>query len=502
MIADKPLLQMQGIEKSFPGVKALDEVELSVYPGEVVALIGENGAGKSTLMNVLGGILQPDSGTIKLDGKTINVRDVSHAIALGIGFIHQELNILDNLTVSANVFLGREPLCFGPLKLINRRRLKEQTQPYLNRLGLALQGDTLLSELSLAQQQMVEIAKALSLNARLLIMDEPTSSLTLSETRRLFEVIRQLRNEGVSVIYISHRLAEVRECADRVVALRDGANAGSLDREQMTHDNMVRLMIGRELTDFFIAPAENAEPGYFRVENLTTSAYPANRISFEAGRGEILGFAGLVGAGRSEMAKAVFGVEQALDGSVTLAGRKLKISSAKDAIKNGIYLVPEDRRNSGLITEMTVRENITLADLQSYACVGLIKKEREKDAAIFQLKSLNIRTPSVETFVKNLSGGNQQKVVLAKWLALEPKVIIFDEPTRGIDVGAKSEIYHLMRGLAEKGVVVIMVSSDMEEILGVSDRIVVMHEGSITGMLKRSEFDEQAVMRLAVGGER
>ena len=499
MSTDLPLLQMQGIEKSFPGVKALDKVDLDVYPCEVVALIGENGAGKSTLMNILGGVLQPDAGTIKISGKTTVIHNVSDAIKLGIGFIHQDLNVLDNLTIAGNVFLGREPMRFGPLKIIDSRRIRNRTEPYLKRLGLDLSPDTPLSELPIAHQQMVEIAKALSLNACILIMDEPTSSLTLSESRRLFDVIRQLRNNGVSIIYISHRLAEVKECADRVVGLRDGINAGSLTRDQITHDNMVKLMIGRQLEDFYISPAARAESGCFSVTNLTTAAYPDCQISFEAARGEILGFAGLVGAGRSEMARAVFGVEQPLSGSIHLAGEKLQIRSAKDAIENGIYLMPEDRRKSGLVVEMTVCENITLPNLANLAVAGLIKHNQEKDIAEAQCKKLNIKTPSSGTIAENLSGGNQQKVVLAKWLALDPKVIIFDEPTRGIDVGAKSEIYHLMRNLADSGVVVIIISSDMEEILGVSDRVAVMHEGKITGQLQRSKFNEETIMRLAVG---
>jgi ribose transport system ATP-binding protein len=490
---------MQGIEKSFPGVKALDKVDLNVFPSEVVSLIGENGAGKSTLMNILGGVLQPDAGTIKINGKTTVIHNVSEAIKLGIGFIHQDLNVLDNLTIAGNVFLGREPLRFGPLKLIDNRCLRIQTEPYLKRLGLDLSPDTPLSDLSIAHQQMVEIAKALSLSARILIMDEPTSCLTLAETKRLFEVIRQLRNDGVSVIYISHRLAEVKQCADRVVGLRDGLNAGALTHDQITHDNMVKLMIGRHLEDFYISPAAYAEPRYFRVNNLTTSAYPNCQISFEAARGEILGFAGLVGAGRSEMARAVFGIDQPLTGSIHLADRHLQIRSAKDAIENSIYLMPEDRRKSGLIVEMTVRENITLPNLANFAFASLIRHNQEKKAASDQCRQLKIKTPSSETAAENLSGGNQQKVVLAKWLALAPKVVIFDEPTRGIDVGAKAEIYHLMRNLADSGVVVIIISSDMEEILGVSDRIAVMHEGRITGLLKRNEFNEETIMRLAVG---
>jgi ribose transport system ATP-binding protein len=499
MTAETQLLEMQGIEKSFPGVKALDKVDLTVYPGEVVALIGENGAGKSTLMNILGGVLQQDSGTIRINGQIVVIKNVSDAIKQGIGFIHQELNILDNLSIAGNIFLGREPTWLGLLKLINRRRMRVETEPYLQQLGLNLPADTVLSQMSIAQQQMVEVAKALSLNARLLIMDEPTSSLTLSETRRLFEVIRQLRSQGVSIIYISHRLAEVKDCADRVVGLRDGANVGSLECDKITHDNMVRLMIGRKLEDFFVSPKAQAKDNYFRVSDLATKRYPHHKITFEASRGEILGFAGLVGAGRTEMAHAIFGVDTTTSGSVSIGGEKVKIRCAGDAIENGIYLVPEDRRKSGLITEMTFRENITLPDLNSYAAFGLIRRSRETGISEKQCEKLKIKLTSVETLVKNLSGGTQQKVVLAKWLALKPKVIIFDEPTRGIDIGSKAEIYHLMRNLADSGVVIVMISSDMEEILGVSDRIAVMHEGQITGILTRDKFEEEAVMRLAVG---
>ena len=499
MTANKPLLEMQGIEKSFPGVKALDKVDLTVYAGEVVALIGENGAGKSTLMNILGGVLQQDSGTIKIGGQPFVIKNVSDAIKLGIGFIHQELNILDNLSIAGNIFLGREPTWMGPLKLINRRRMWAETEPYLKQLGLNLPAKTILSQMSIAQQQMVEVAKALSLNAQLLIMDEPTSSLTLSETKKLFEVIKQLRSNGVSIIYISHRLSEVKECADRVVGLRDGANVGSLEQDKITHDNMVRLMIGRKLEDFFVSPKAQAKDNYFSVSDLRTQRYPHHKITFEVSRGEILGFAGLVGAGRTEMAHAIFGVDVSTGGSVNVGGEKLRIRCAGDAIENGIYLIPEDRRKSGLVTDMTFRENITLPDLNRYTTLGLIQRRRETGIAEKQCEKLKMKITSVETLVKNLSGGNQQKVVLAKWLALKPKVVIFDEPTRGIDVGSKAEIYHLMRELADSGVVIVMISSDMEEILGVSDRIAVMHEGQITGILTRDKFKEEAVMRLAVG---
>ncbi len=490
---------MQGISKSFPGVKALDRVDLTVDEGEVVAVCGENGAGKSTLMNVLGGVLQPDSGRIIIDGNEVRVRDVARAIDLGIGFIHQELNVLPNLTIAGNVFLGREPLWAGPLRLINRKSIRENTEPFLKRLGLDLSPDTLLSELSIAQKQLVEVAKALSLNARILIMDEPTSSLTVTESGRLFDVIRDIRSQGVSVIYISHRLNEIKEIADRVEVMRDGRNAGSLEAEQISHDNMVRMMIGRELSDFYVEPRSGAEPGYLSVKDLSTQAYPDVKISFEASKGEILGFAGLVGAGRSEMARAIFGVDRSVAGSICLGGETLNVGCPRDAIEQGIFLVPEDRRKSGLVVEMTVRENVTLPNLKGHVSKGIIRRNSEVAESEKQRESLNIKAPTVETLVKNLSGGNQQKVALAKWLALNPKAMIFDEPTRGVDVGAKSEIYHLIRDLADRGILVILISSDMEEILGVCDRIAVMCEGSIKGVLEREAFDEEAVMRLAVG---
>ncbi|HEV3470813.1 MAG TPA: sugar ABC transporter ATP-binding protein [Pyrinomonadaceae bacterium] len=495
-----PLLQMKGIGKRFPGVVALAGVDLEVYPGEVVALIGENGAGKSTLMKVLGGVYQPDEGEILVEGRPVRVHSVSDAIRLRIGFIHQELNVLDNLDVGSNVFLGREPRRAGWLNLVDTKRMHEEAESYLRRLGLDVPSRTPLARLSIAQQQMVEIAKALSQQARILIMDEPTSSLTLSETERLMAVIKDLRSQGVSIIYISHRLGEVKELADRVVVLRDGRNAGSLKREEITHDRMVKLMVGRDLESFYAHGEEGAaRPARFAVRGLRTRRYPQHAVSFEIGAGEILGFAGLVGAGRSEVAQAVFGVDPPAGGEVALDGETLKIQSPRDAIRRGIYLVPEDRRRSGLIVEEVIRKNVTLPSLGRYARAGLVQAGAERRVAQEVCKRLNVKAPSVEARAGNLSGGNQQKVVLAKWLSREPKVLIFDEPTRGIDVGAKAEIYDLMRGLAREGVAIMMISSDMEEVLGVSDRVAVMHEGRLTGVLTRAEFSEEAVMRLAVG---
>ena len=493
------LLELKGITKRFPGVLALSNVSLSVGQAEVVALIGENGAGKSTLMKTLGGVHQPDEGEIFFDGKPVTIAKVADAIGLGIGFVHQELNVLDNLDVASNVYLGREPLVGGPMRLVNQRRMWTESETYLKRLGLTISPKTPVRELSIAQQQMVEIAKALSQNARVIIMDEPTSSLTLAETDRLLATIKDLRNSDVSVIYISHRLGEIEQIADRAVALRDGQNAGELARADVKHEKMVALMVGRKLEDLFVQGKGPQERGYFQVEGLRTPYRPHHRISFDVASGEILGFAGLVGAGRSEMAQAIFGVEPPLEGTVRLGGQELKIASAREAIDAGIYLVPEDRRQTGLITSMTIRENITLPGLERYSPGMMISRAQEEEVSKREVEALRVKTPSIETRAMNLSGGNQQKVVLGKWLSLQPKLMIFDEPTRGIDVGAKAEIYRLMRELADRGVAIIMISSDMEEVLGVSDRIAVMHEGDITGFLPRAQFSEKAIMSLATG---
>ena len=499
-----PALQMKGISKRFPGVVALDSVDLEVYPGEILALIGENGAGKSTLMKILGGVTMRDAGTIAIDGKSVEISSPREASRLGIEFIHQELSVLDNLDVAANIFLRREPTKLGWLGIIDRGRIYSDADQFLLRLGLDISSRTPLSKLSLAQQQLVEIVRAISTGARILIMDEPTSSLTLSETRKLLEIIKDLKAHGVSVIYISHRLDEVREIADRVVGLRDGKNAGSLGREEIDHERMVRMMVGRELKDFYVAAHDGqrnaAHENWFEVRNLRTVKYPQHAVSLTVARGEILGLAGLVGAGRSEAARAIFGVDPNYGAEISLSGRTLTISSPRDAIASGIYLVPEDRRRSGLILETSVRENLTLPGLKKYTSSGLVNATAEGVAAETMCKSNNIKTPTTEVRAATLSGGNQQKIVLSKWLDLKPRVLIFDEPTRGIDVGAKAEIYSLMRELASQGVAMIAISSDMEEVLGISDRIAVMREGQLTGFVERKSFSEEAVMRLATGG--
>jgi ribose transport system ATP-binding protein len=493
----QPLLEMRGISKKFPGVVALDGVNLQIGAGEVVALCGENGAGKSTLMKILGGVYQPDGGEIVWNGQPVKIHNVSDSMKLGIAFIHQELNVLENLDVAANVFLGREPK--NALGLINEKKMQADTEPYLKRLGLQMSARTRLDRLSIAHQQMVEIAKALSLNAKLIIMDEPTSSLTLSETKRLLELVCELSEQGVSIIYISHRLGEIDECADRIVVLRDGKNAGEVDHTEATHDKLVNMMVGREIKSFYVQSNAPKTPGFFKVRNAVSPLYPKKSVSFDASRGEILGFAGLVGAGRSEMAKAITGLDVCRGKEIVLDGKTIAINGPRDAIEQGIYLIPENRRTEGLVVEMTVRENVSLPSLGNFSRGGLIQRRLEVAEARKQIDSLRIKTPNTETRVLNLSGGTQQKVVLGKWLAMAPRVMIFDEPTRGIDVGAKAEIYRIMRELAEKGAVILMISSDMEEVLNVSDRIAVMHEGEITGVLDRSDCNEQNVMQLAVG---
>ena len=491
------MIELAGITKRFPGITALDSVCFSAAKGEVVALVGENGAGKSTLMKIIAGIHLPDAGTIHLDGEPIMLSTPRDARERGIGTIHQELATVDTLDVAANVFLGREPTWAGPLRLVDRKRIHSDAQNVVERVGLSVPTNTPLRSLSTAQKQLVEIARALSQNARLLIMDEPTSSLTLSETERLMRVVADLRSSGVGVVYISHRLTEVERLADRVVVLRDGRNAGELHRGQITRDRMVQLMVGRDLTALPEESGSGSRPVCIEFRNIRTRRYPDHSLSFSVRAGEIVGLAGLIGAGRSEFARALFGIDPH-EGDILLDGRVVKIGSPREAIRRGVYLVPEDRRSAGLLTGTSVRENITLPDLSRFSSAGWIRRRDESVAAESSRSKFKIKTPSIETRVGTLSGGNQQKTVLAKWLSLKPRFVIFDEPTRGIDIGAKAEIYSLMRRLAAMGVAILMISSDMEEILGNSDRVAVMHEGRLTGILDRPECTEAAIMHLAV----
>jgi ribose transport system ATP-binding protein len=493
------LLELTGISKTYPGVRALDDINLRVYRGEVLGLIGENGAGKSTLMRVLGGAIAPSAGAIRIGGNDHASMTVNEAMQAGIAFVHQELNLFENLDVAANVFIGREKLAGGPLKLVDNAEMRARVTTLLERLGADFAPSTLVEDLSIAQRQMVEIAKALSIDARVIIMDEPTSSLTISETERLLDVIADLKAHGISVIYISHRLSEVMSCADRVVVLRDGRTVGELARGELSHAAMIRLMIGRELKALYTPPKRPSQPGGCDIVDLVTSAFPDRQINLSVRRGEILGLAGLVGAGRTCLARAAFGIDPLLAGEIRIDNAPVGVASPRDAIRQGIYLVPEDRKKSGLVLELPIRENVTLASLLHYARVWLVDGAAERKVAKEQARSLSIKAPTIDMEAVTLSGGNQQKVVLAKWLSMQPRVMFFDEPTRGIDVGAKSEIYALMRQLADEGVAIVMISSDMEEVIGVSDRVAVMHEGSVSGVLEREQFSEYNVLQLAIG---
>ncbi|HWA20583.1 MAG TPA: sugar ABC transporter ATP-binding protein [Devosia sp.] len=495
----EPFLRLSGIRKSYPGVTALADFHMEVRAGEVIGIVGENGAGKSTLMKILGGVTEPDAGTIEIDGAPYTALSVGGSMRAGIAFVHQELNLFDNLDVAANVYIGREPRKFGILQLVDTDKLRATVQPYLDRLGANFSSATRVSELSLAQQQLVEIAKALSFNSRLLILDEPTSSLPIAETDKLLDVIRSLRAEGISVLFISHRLHEIVEACDRVIVLRDGKMVGTLEGAGITHDAMVKLMVGRDLKVAYTAPANARGGAAVSIQSIRTSTYPHREVSLDVHAGEILGLAGLVGAGRTELARTLFGIDDRHGGEILLDGRPVRFATSADAVKAGIFLVPEDRKGAGLLLDMSISENITLPNLGAYARNNVVSREAERRQGEQSRRDLDIRAADVGQRTGSLSGGNQQKVVLAKWLAMKPKVMIFDEPTRGIDIGAKSEIYRLMRELADNGVAVLMISSDMEEVIGISDRVAVMHEGHVSGILNRDRFSEENILRLAVG---
>jgi ribose transport system ATP-binding protein len=526
------MLQASGICKAFPGVQALADVSLTVHAGEVLAVLGENGAGKSTLMKILAGIYTSDAGELLLDNEPVAFLRVADAMARGIILIHQELNLADNLSVAVNLFLGNEEIHGGFVGWLDRRAMNDGARRLLERVGLEVAPNRLVGDLPLGQRQMVEIARALSREARILIMDEPTSSLTQRETERLFEVIAELKRSGVAVVYISHRLMEVQAIADRVVVLRDGRNSGQLARDEITHRRMVELMVGRDLKQFFrrghAAGGETPAPGaLLRAEDVTgivaeTGAAsirpeghpfrlevcevcyaggPQTPVSFAVRGGEIVGMAGLVGAGRTELAEALFGLRPLVRGEVRLDGRPVPIRSPGDAIAAGLLLAPEDRRQYGLVLEESVQHNLGLPNLDQNSRLGLVSPRRESEMARRLCERLRVRTPRLSQPVGLLSGGNQQKVVLGKWLARQPRVLILDEPTRGVDVGAKSEIYALMDELASAGIAIVMISSDLEEVLGMSDRVLVLHEGRLAGELPRAALSEQAIMHLATGGD-
>lgn len=490
------LLEVSGIGKSFPGVRALHEVSFAVGGGEVVAVLGENGAGKSTLMKILAGVQTPDTGTIRMNGREISIRSVEEGLGHGIALIHQELNLATNLSVGANIFLGREPSTFG---FIHEREIATRARHYLDKVGLELSPSTLVGDLAIGQQQLVEIAKALSTDAKVLIMDEPSSSLSLQETERLFEVVKDLRSGGVSIIYISHRLGEVIELADRVVVLRDGENAGDLERGGITHDAMVSLMVGRDLSQFYAHTSEAPGDVVLSVSGLRTPAHPGHELNFDVRAGEIVGLAGLVGAGRTELLTTLFGITPAVQGRIAVAGVEKRITDPRAAIAAGIALVPEDRKQQGLIIDMAVADNMSLASLGRDQRAGFLNFEAEKKIAEEMTAKMRIKTPSSRQIVRFLSGGNQQKVVLGKWLAMKPGILLLDEPTRGIDIGAKREIYALMEELSGEGVAILFASSEMEEVIGMSDRVLVMHEGRLAGELPRGELSEESIMHLATG---
>jgi ribose transport system ATP-binding protein len=502
--AKPPLLAMKGITKRFPGVVALENVSLALAGGEVLALMGENGAGKSTLMKVLGGAHVPDHGDILVDGRPVLLAGVREAKRLGIALIHQELMLAPNLDIASNIFLGNEP--GGSLVLpLRRADMNARAAALLVRVGLTLPPTTPVRALTAGQMQMVEIAKALSLNARIIIMDEPTSSLTAGESEQLFKIIHQLRADGIGIIYISHRMEEVLALADRITVLRDGRYVGDLTRAEATHEKIVAMMVGRELSTEYFPPKDPArgepgagEPPVLDVRDLIVPGAPAG-VSFSARRGEVLGFAGLVGAGRTELMEAIFGITPALAGTMTVEGKPFAPRTSRDAIARGVYLAPEDRKRHGLVLPMSVAENTSLPNVGSYARWGWLNRATERRVAEEEVARLRTKTPGIRQRVVNLSGGNQQKVVLGKWLAMNPRVLILDEPTRGIDVGAKAEIYRHMAALAARGITIIMVSSDMQEVIGMSDRVVVMHERRIKGVLPRAGLTQERIASLMTG---
>ncbi len=488
---------MRGVCKAFPGVRALSDVNLEVRAGEVVAVIGENGAGKSTLMKILAGVQAPDAGELRVDGAAVRLRSVADAQRAGIALIHQELNLCDNLSVGANVMLGHERRR-GPF--VDEGQTRATAQAALARVGLPVDARRPLAGLSIGQQQLVEIAKALSIDARLLIMDEPTSSLTQSETEQLFGVVRELRRQGVSVVYISHRLFEIRELADRVVVLRDGCNAGELAGPDIEHSRMVALMVGRDVERFYQRRAHAPGEVALSVTGLRTAAWPRHAVDLQVCAGEIVGLAGLIGAGRSELLGTLFGVLPARGGAVRVRDRELTAGNPRRALELGLALVPEDRKQHGVVLDLSVRDNLSLPSLHRRARAGVFVDDgAERRLAESVVQRLSIKTPHVQQVVRYLSGGNQQKVVLGKGLALDPAVLLLDEPTRGIDVGAKAEIYALLHELAGRGLAILLASSEMEEVMGVCDRVLVMHEGRIAGELPRAEFSERRILELAVG---
>lgn len=487
------LLEATEISKSFGATTVLSDVSISLHHGEIVSLVGENGAGKSTLAKILSGIVQPDTGTLTLNGNAVTFSHPREALAARIGIVHQELNLAENLTIAENFVLGHEPTRFG---MLDRTKMEAVAREGLARLGLDLDPHRLVATLSTAQRQMLEIARALSFEAKLLIFDEPTSSLSEEDGKTLLKLIKRLKGEGVSILYVSHRLPEVQEISDRIVALRDGKNSGEAAAPNITRENLITMIVGREISDIYGYTPRSHGVETLRVENFQASEHHSP-TSFAVRRGEIVGIAGLVGSGRSELVESIFGVTPPLMGSVFIKGNEVRMTSPQDAWDNGLALVPESRKEQGLILESSIRENIILPTKGRRNPLTMRDVGREEDEANSFVSSLRIRCSSGEQLTKNLSGGNQQKVVIARCLATKPSVLLLDEPTRGVDVGARREIYSILFQLAEQGMAILFVSSELEEVLGIADRVLVMSDGEITGELPREAASEHVIMSLA-----
>jgi ribose transport system ATP-binding protein len=491
------LLEMRGITKSFPGVRALKDVSFDVLPGEVHALMGENGAGKSTLVKILAGAYPADSGEILVDGKCEDIDSPQRAYDLGISIIYQEFNLVPQLTVAENIFLGREPRGALP-GWLNATRMRQEAEHLMSSFGVDFDVRTPAGRLPIAMQQMVEIAKATSRRSRIIVMDEPSATLTDHELDNLYRLIRQLKSEGVSIVYISHRMDEVFSISDRTTVLRDGKAIATRAISDVTPAELIKMMVGRTLEDNFPKVAAQVGAPVLEVTGLTRDDVIRD-ISMTIRSGEVVALAGLVGSGRTEVARCIFGADAYDSGTVKLEGETLLAHGPSSAIKAGMGLVTEDRKGQGLLLDLSVRENMSLAALPALSRAGFIERSRERSAASEYVRNLGIRTPTIEQRVKNLSGGNQQKVVLSRWLMTQSKLLILDEPTRGIDVGAKVEIYQLMNQLAADGIGILMVSSELPEVLGMADRIYVMREGRIVGELSRSEATQERIGELAVG---
>lgn len=490
------IIQMRGITKEFPGVKALKSVGFNIYKGKIMALVGENGAGKSTLMKILTGVYEKTSGEIFLNGEQVQIKNTREAQKMGIAIIHQELNLLSNLSIGENIFLGREPV--NSIGKIQWSKLFKAAKAIMDRLGITERPETLVSELSIGKQQMIEIAKALSLNAQVIVMDEPTGALTEKETESLFKVISELKAEGRSIVYISHRLKEIFRICDDVTVMRDGEFIAEHPIQAVNEDKIIELMVGRKLSEQY--PRVTCQTGeiLLEVKNLTNSY--VKDISFSLRSGEIVGLAGLMGSGRTELARTIYGVLDEDSGEIIVQGKAVHIKSPGQAIKNGISYVSEDRKGNGVVLGLNIKENISLSVLQKLSGMfGIIDKKKEEAAALESIKGMSIKTSGVKQLVKNLSGGNQQKVSLSKSLMTSPKILILDEPTRGVDVGAKKEIYDIINQFKKAGMSILMISSEIPEILGMSDRVMVMHEGRITGCLEHENANQESIMRLAVG---